>query len=128
MSASAYSYRLASQHWLRAGRQHDLAACTARAFEHLVQDALVASKVRYVVEPLSGTAPRPASAIGASLPLRRIPAIVSFLDPQPTLSLGVGNRASCPIADIKEQLGGRVIALKGFAGRLRSHGEPVGWP
>jgi hypothetical protein len=66
MIASAYSYRLASQHWLRAGRQHDLAACTARAFEHLVQDVLVASKVRYVVEPLSGTAPRPASAIGAS--------------------------------------------------------------
>jgi hypothetical protein len=66
MIASAYSYRLASQHWLRAGRQHDLAACTARAFEHLVQDVLVASKVRYVVEPLSGTAPRPASAIGAN--------------------------------------------------------------
>jgi hypothetical protein len=69
MIASAYSYRLASQHWLRAGRQHDLAACTARAFEHLVQDVLVASKVRYVVEPLSGTAPRPASAIGALPPL-----------------------------------------------------------
>jgi hypothetical protein len=31
------------------------------------------------------------SAIGASRPLRRVPAIVSFLNPQPALSLGGGN-------------------------------------
>jgi hypothetical protein len=33
--------------------------------------------------------------IGASRPLRRIPAIVSFLNPQPALSLVGGNGASC---------------------------------
>jgi hypothetical protein len=33
---------------------------------------------------------------GASRPLRRIPAIVSFLNPQPALSLVGGNRSSCP--------------------------------
>ena len=37
-------------------------------------------------------------------PLRRIPAIVSFLNPKPALSLGVGNRASCPIADLRVEL------------------------
>ena len=35
----------------------------------------------------------------ASRPLRRIPAIVSFLNPQPALSLVGGNRSSCPEAD-----------------------------
>jgi hypothetical protein len=38
--------------------------------------------------------------IGASRPLRRIPAIVSFLNPQPALSLVGRNRSSCPIAAI----------------------------
>jgi hypothetical protein len=36
------------------------------------------------------------TGIGASRPLRRIPAIVSFLNPQPPLSLVGGNRSSCP--------------------------------
>src|SRR6266404_5144275 len=39
------------------------------------------------------------TAIGASRPLRRIPVIVSFLNPQPALSLVGGNRSSYPIAD-----------------------------
>jgi len=34
------------------------------------------------------------SGIGASRPLRHIPAIVSFLNPQPALSLVGGNRSS----------------------------------
>jgi hypothetical protein len=39
------------------------------------------------------------TGIGASRPLlRRIPAIVSFLNPQPALSLVGGNRSSCPTA------------------------------
>jgi hypothetical protein len=33
------------------------------------------------------------AGIGASRPLRRIPAIVSFLNPQPALRLGGGNRS-----------------------------------
>ena len=36
------------------------------------------------------------AAYGASRPLRRIPAIVSFLNPQPALSFVDGNRSSCP--------------------------------
>jgi hypothetical protein len=40
------------------------------------------------------------TAIGASRPLRRIPAIVSFLNPQPTLSLVGGNRSLCPLTDL----------------------------
>ena len=40
------------------------------------------------------------AAIGASRPLRRIPAIVPFLNPQPPLSLGSGNRSSCPFPDL----------------------------
>jgi hypothetical protein len=36
------------------------------------------------------------AAFGASRPLRRIPAIVSFLNPQPALSPVGGNRSSCP--------------------------------
>jgi hypothetical protein len=36
------------------------------------------------------------AAYGAFRPFRRIPAIVSFLNPQPALSLGDGNRSSCP--------------------------------
>ena len=41
------------------------------------------------------------SGIGASRPLRRIPAIVSFLNPQPALSLVGGNRSSCPIPAVR---------------------------
>jgi hypothetical protein len=40
------------------------------------------------------------AGIGASRPLRRIPAIVSFLNPQPALSLVGGNRSSCPEGDL----------------------------
>jgi hypothetical protein len=40
------------------------------------------------------------SANGASRPLRRIPAIVSFLNPQPALSPVGGNGSSCPEADL----------------------------
>jgi hypothetical protein len=36
------------------------------------------------------------TAFGASRPLRRIPAIVSFLNPQPALSLGRRKASSCP--------------------------------
>src|SRR5205807_9757646 len=39
------------------------------------------------------------AAYGASRPLRRTPAIVCFLNPQPALSLVGGNRSSCPEAD-----------------------------
>jgi hypothetical protein len=39
-----------------------------------------------------------AGDFGASRPLRRIPAIVSFLNPQPVLSLVGGNRSSCRVA------------------------------
>jgi hypothetical protein len=38
------------------------------------------------------------AGIGASRPLRRMPAIVSFLNPQPPLSLVGGNGSSCPKA------------------------------
>jgi hypothetical protein len=38
------------------------------------------------------------AGIGASRPLRRIPLIVSFLNPEPALSLSGGNRSSCPKA------------------------------
>jgi hypothetical protein len=37
------------------------------------------------------------TAIGASRPLRRVLAIVSFLNPEPALSLVGGNGSSCPI-------------------------------
>jgi hypothetical protein len=40
------------------------------------------------------------SGIGASSPLRRIPAIVSFLNPKPAIGLVGGNRSSCPEADL----------------------------
>src|SRR5258706_3680187 len=42
----------------------------------------------------------PILIIGASRPLQRISAIVSFLNPQPALSLVDGNCSSCPLADI----------------------------
>src|SRR6516164_8012589 len=38
------------------------------------------------------------AGIGASRPLRRIPGIVSFLNPQPAFSLVGGNRSLCPRA------------------------------
>src|SRR6516162_10600977 len=47
--------------------------------------------------------PRAGSFNGASRPLRSVPAIVSFLNPQPTLSLGGGNWSSCPIPVIAER-------------------------
>ena len=41
------------------------------------------------------------TVVGASRPLRRIPAIVSFLNPQPAVSLVGGNRSSCPFCDLR---------------------------
>ena len=43
---------------------------------------------------LSGNLPRRASGIGASRPLRRIPAIVSFLNPQPASCMQPGGLLS----------------------------------
>ena len=43
------------------------------------------------------------AAVGASRPLRRTPAIVSFLNPQPALSLVGGNRSSCPGKAIRDR-------------------------
>ncbi|HJZ15184.1 MAG TPA: hypothetical protein VJ251_06990, partial [Stellaceae bacterium] len=37
---------------------------------------------------------------GRNLAIRAVPAIVSFLNPQPALSLVGGNRSSCPIAAV----------------------------
>ena len=42
------------------------------------------------------------AGIDASRPLRRIPAIVSFLNPQPALSLAGGNRSSCPTPAVRD--------------------------
>src|SRR5215831_17717090 len=50
------------------------------------------------MEPGSHAAAAVRSAYGASRPLLSVPAIVSFLNPQPTLSLVSGNRSSCPTA------------------------------
>jgi hypothetical protein len=44
---------------------------------------------------VNGRAIRRTAGFGASRPLRRIPAIVSFLNPQPALSLVGGNLSSC---------------------------------
>jgi hypothetical protein len=57
---------------------------------------------RLRVEPFRSCARAGGSGIGASRPLRRIPAIVSFLNPQPALSLVGGNRSSCPKCVIRE--------------------------
>ena len=62
---------------------------------------------------LFGFLPRRA-AYGASRRLRRSPAIVSFLNPQPALSLVGGNRSSCPEADL--------------AGERVNHGVRSVWP
>jgi hypothetical protein len=61
---------------------------------HVVLDKreVVASANSIVVRAMTG--------LGASRPLRRIPAIVCFLNQQPALSLVGGNRSSCPIAAI----------------------------
>ena len=58
--------------------------------------------------------------------MRRIPAIVSFLNPQPTLSLVGGNRSSCPYSVIARPVkpfydprwGGWEIPLAGEQRRL----------
>jgi hypothetical protein len=57
------------------------------------------------VEPGGSIATGRMTAFGASRPLRRIPAIVSFLNPQPALSLAGGNRSSCPTAVSGDSLG-----------------------
>jgi hypothetical protein len=63
---------------------------------------LVIGIVAYVfilgrLEPIADPLTARAAGSGAARPLRRIPAIVSFLNPQPALSLVGGNRSSCPI-------------------------------
>jgi hypothetical protein len=57
------------------------------------------------------------TADGASRPLRRIPAIVSFLNPQPALSLVGGNRSSCPFAAVhrRQSSGLACVAFETFA-------------
>ena len=55
------------------------------------------------VEPSRSGARPGRSGIGASRPLWRIPAIVSFLNPQPALSLVGGNGSSCPFAVIRHR-------------------------
>jgi MFS family permease len=62
---------------------------------------LVIGIVAYVfilgrLEPIADPLTARAAGSGAARPLRRIPAIVSFLNPQPVLSLAGGNRSSCP--------------------------------
>jgi hypothetical protein len=51
------------------------------------------------------------AAVGASRPLRRIPAIVSFLNPQPALSLVGGNRSSCPEPALRRVLRFDITAI-----------------
>jgi hypothetical protein len=53
------------------------------------------------IEPGGPIAVPRMTGIGASRPLRRIPAIVSFLNPQPALSLVGGNRSSCPFPALR---------------------------
>src|SRR4029077_10383220 len=60
-----------------------------------------------------------ATAFRASCPLRRIPAIVSFLNPQPALSLVGGNRSSCPNTDIRKECG----VSAGGAAQVRMAGK-----
>jgi hypothetical protein len=45
------------------------------------------------------------AAYVTSRPLRRIPAIVAFLNPQRALSLVGGNRSSCPIPAVRNIVG-----------------------
>jgi hypothetical protein len=54
------------------------------------------------VDPASSIPRVQMAAYGASRPLRRIPALVSFLNPQPALSLVGGNRSSCPKGDLRD--------------------------
>jgi len=42
------------------------------------------------------------TANGAFRPLRRVPGIVSFLNPKPALSLGGGNGSSCPTPAVRD--------------------------
>ena len=64
------------------------------------------------------------NAIGASRPLQRIPAIVSFLNPQPAHNLDVRHSSSCPEADLarhdqKLAPGGKpTVILPGFVGSM----------
>src|SRR6266403_1145417 len=62
---------------------------------------------------------KPMTGIGASRPLRRIPTIVSFLNPQPALSLVGGDRSSCPIPAISQR------CLDGPDGWRLTWGPPV---
>ena len=48
------------------------------------------------------------SAVGASRPLRRIPAIVSFLNPQPALRFVGGNLSSCSTPAVRDTCSDRL--------------------
>jgi hypothetical protein len=62
------------------------------------------------------------AGIGASRPLRRIPATVSFLNPQPALSLVGGNRSSCPILAVRNTGRDRLSWVESGCGAVA-----VGW-
>ena len=63
-----------------------------------------------VLSRLSGV-----TALGASRSLRRVPATVSFLNPQPALRLANANRPSCPLRDLGGDLeAGRVVWIAGL--------------
>jgi len=87
------------------------AGCERRVFgascmsgqEHSQSDGgLVASRPLPWLEARARLGCQTAGELGrmntVARPLRRVPAIVSFLNPQPTLSLGRGNWSSCPKA------------------------------
>ena len=71
------------------------------------------------------------AGIGASRPLRRTSAIVSFLNPQPALSLVGGNRSSCPIpvvADTSPEVYEGGIKPLNLHRRLFTVRDPSAWP
>src|ERR1700730_11859972 len=72
---------------------------------HHAKSARLMPRVRFGSTPAaqSGLPERPEPA--HPCPLRRIPAIVSFLNPQPALSLVGGNHSSCPFSAIADGIG-----------------------
>jgi hypothetical protein len=71
------------------------------------------------VEPSRSMPGSRMAGIGASRPLRRIPAIVFFLNPQPALSLVGANRSSCTNTDIRKERG----VCAGGAAQVRTVGN-----
>jgi hypothetical protein len=58
------------------------------------------------------------TADGASRPLPRIPAIVSFLNPQRALSVGGGNWSSCPTPAVRNPFRDRLSWVEGVEKRI----------